>query len=74
MESTENKKQIEGIAVETLKALNGTLPTSLNKRFSDALGTLNFISLKYTNNAKIFPDEMAYLIKYAEIGLKAENK
>lgn len=73
METTTTKQQVEGIAVETLKALNGVLPTSLNKRFADALGTLPFISLKYTHNGKIFQDEMNYLIKYAEIGLNAEK-
>lgn len=68
------KQQIIGIATETFKALNGIVPSSLNKRFSDAIGALEYIRLKFVNKARIEQDEMDYVLRLAEEGLKAKQK
>lgn len=68
------RQQIIGIAVETFKAVGGKVPTSLNKRLSDAIGTLEYIRLKFTNKAQIEQDEMDYVLRLAEIGERAKKE
>lgn len=74
MTAEETKKQFIGIAVETFKALGGNVPSSLNKRLSDSIGALEYIRLKFVNKARIEQDEMDYVLRLAEAGLKAQEK
>jgi len=65
----EAQDKILAIASETIKALNGKLPLTLNSYFAKAIGELQLIKLKNNLNAEITKAEMAYLIEWAEKGL-----
>ena len=65
----EAQKKILDIASETIKALNGKLPTTLNTYFAKAIGELTLIKLKNNLGAEITKNEMSYLIELAEKGL-----
>ena len=65
----EAQKKILDIASETIKALNGKLPTTLNTYFAKAIGELSLIKLKNNLGAEITKNEMSYLIELAEKGL-----